>query len=105
MPSIPDFVYVEFSIEAGSKPQNCHLDVLNCSENGIGLLVPQKDVEILKTLDPGTVIPNMVFYAPWTLIQADATVRHLTRITTGRHNGEYVLGVESDEIVESSRVP
>jgi len=105
-PVIPDFVYVEFVLEGEDGPaQTRQLDVLNCSESGIGLLVPKEDADILKRLSQGTVIPDMVFYAPWTLIRADATVRHVTRIRAGKHQGDYLLGVESKDIVENSRTP
>jgi tetratricopeptide (TPR) repeat protein len=106
VPSIPDFSYVEFSIQNdGSAPREHRLEVLNASEHGIGLLLRKDDGDLAETLQPGSVIPNMTFYATWTLIQADATVRHLTPITRGRHKGHYLLGVESKEIIESSKVP
>ncbi len=105
-PLIPDFVYVEFVLEGEDGPERTRrLDVLNCSEKGIGLLVPKEDADILKGLNKGAVIPDMVFYAPWTLIRADATVRHVTRIRAGRHQGDYLLGVESRDIVENSKTP
>ncbi len=105
-PSIPRFSYVEFSMEMkGGQVKDCRLDVLNCSENGIGLLLPKSDAEIAGMLTSGSIIPDMVFYAPWTLIRADAKVRHVTRLTKGPHKGDFLLGVESEEVVESSRGP
>ncbi len=105
-PSIPRFSYVEFSIEAKEgHVKDCRLDVLNCSENGIGLLLPKEEKEIADMITSGSIIPDMIFYAPWTLIRADAKVRHLTKLTNGPHKGNYLLGVESEEVVESSREP
>jgi hypothetical protein len=106
VPAIPDFVYVEFEHQGSDgKPRSYRLQVLNCSEHGIGLLVRREDFGLLDAVGPGTTISNMVFYATWTLIKAGATVRHLTRIKEGRHKGCYVMGVESQEIIESSKVP
>lgn len=82
-----------------------HLEVLNVSEHGIGLLLRKEDEDLADTLQPGSLIPDMTFYATWTLIRADATVRHITPITTGQHKGHYLLGVQSKEIIESSKVP
>ncbi len=103
VPSIPDFSYVEFFVEG--KDAAVRLEVLNASEHGIGLLLPKEHRSIADGLQPGSVIPGMTFYAPWTLIRADAKVRHVTRITRGRYTGHYLLGVESEEIIESSKVP
>ncbi len=106
VPAIPDFVYVEFELQPpGGEPKSYRLDVLNCSEHGIGLLVRKQDFSLLEAVGPGTTLENAVFYATWTLIRAEATVRHLTRIKEGRHKGCYVMGVESKEIIESSKVP
>ncbi len=105
-PSIPHFSYVEFSIEVkGGGMKDCRLDVLNSSENGIGLLLRKEDDDIAKMMTPGLLIRDMVFYATWTLIRADARVRHVTRLTNGPHKGHYLLGVESEEVIESSRAP
>lgn len=106
VPSIPRFSYAEFSIEVKEgHVKDCRLDVLNCSESGIGLLLPKEEAEIADIITSGSIIPDMVFYAPWTLIRADAKVRHMTRLTNGPHKGDYLLGVESEEVVESSREP
>lgn len=106
VPSIPDFSYVEFCMRGDEKTGREHrLEVLNASEHGIGLLLPKEEGDLADTLQPGSLIPDMTFYATWTLIRADAKVRHITPITRGRHKGHYLLGVESKEIIESSKVP
>lgn len=106
VPSIPDFSYVEFRMGGDEKtPREHRLEVLNASEHGIGLLLRKEDGDLADTLQPGALIPDMTFYATWTLIRADAKIRHITPITSGRHKGHYLLGVESQEIIESSKVP
>ncbi len=106
VPSIPDFSYVEFSLRGKEGDRKDYrLDVLNSSEHGFGLLLRQEDFGITELVSPGSVIEGMTFYSSWTLIRTDATIRHVTKLTTGTHKGNYVLGVESEEIIESSRVP
>ena len=106
VPSIPDFSYVEFRTGGDAKTAREHrLEVLNASEHGIGLLLRKEEEDLVGSLQAGALIPDMTFYATWTLIRADAKVRHITPITKGRHKGHYLLGVESKEIIESSKVP
>lgn len=105
-PSIPRFTYVEFSMKGkDGRLKDFRLDVVNSSANGIGLLVMKEEADIIDTLAPGSSVKEMVFYAPWTIIHADARIRHLTVISKGPHRGHYLLGVESEEIVESSMDP
>ncbi len=103
VPAVPEFSYVEFCLPGESRTHR--FEVLNTSEHGIGILLRKEDREIADVLQPGSTIPTMTFYAPWTLIRVDATVRHITRITKGRHTGHYLMGVESEDIIESSKVP
>jgi hypothetical protein len=106
VPHIPDFSYVEFTLEAkGGEGKQYRLDVLNSSEHGIGILLRKNDMEIADIMPPGSVIKDMTFYSAWTLIRTSATVRHITKITSGPHAGDHILGVESRELVESSKVP
>jgi hypothetical protein len=51
-------------------------------------------------LNPGDSIKDITFYATWTLIKVDATVRHISKIEEGR----YIIGVDSSEIIESSEI-
>ena len=98
VPDMPEFVSVEFVLgETPEGPQVWRLNVLDCSRHGLALLVTEIDIDLLKRLKPGDVIKDMTFYAKWAIIQVDATVRHITRIRRGEHEGQYVLGIESSE--------
>lgn len=106
VPAIPDFAYAEFRVAGSSgRDKEVRLPVLNSSESGIGLLVERPNSALLKRIKPGTVLSDVTFYAEWTLIRVDAVVRHITPIQQGKHKGSHLLGVESQEIIESSKVP
>ena len=105
-PEIPEFISVEFILgETPEGPQVWRLHVLDCSRHGLALLVTEIDLDLLKRLKPGDVIKDMTFYAKWAMITVDATIRHITPIRRGEHEGQYVLGIESSEIIESCRPP
>jgi tetratricopeptide (TPR) repeat protein len=101
---IPDFVYVEFSLETpAGKGKHYRLNVMNYSSHGIGLLVSEKDFGILKLLKKGDTIKKITFYASWALITVDTIVRHLTKVEEGPYGGMYVIGVEARELVTSAQ--
>ncbi len=97
----PDIISAEFEIGKGSeKGQLWHLDAFDCSRHGLGLLVTEFDSALLQILNPGDRIKGMALYTEWAISKVDATVRHITKIKRGSHEGQYVLGVESEELEE-----
>jgi hypothetical protein len=103
---IPEFTSVEFKVGKGSqKDRSYELDVINLSSHGFGLLVTEKDFELLEILKLGDTIRDMTFFAKWTMIKVEGTIRHITKIEKGRHQGLCTIGVESKEIIESSMPP
>ncbi|RLB41958.1 MAG: hypothetical protein DRH12_06835 [Deltaproteobacteria bacterium] len=100
---IPEFVFVEFDISKGSgKPRHFKLRVANYSKYGLGLLVPKDQKELLEMVRPGDKIKDVTFFAKWAVIRVDVLVRHVTELDSGPHKGQHVIGVESDEIIESA---
>lgn len=97
----PDFVSVEFTVKGGSRVYS--LSVRDCSLHGLGVLVGKKDFDLLPLIKPGDRIEGITFYSETSIIRVDGIVRHVTQIKTGEHQGSYVLGVESPEIIENSR--
>ncbi len=98
----PEFVSVEFRLKGGGEEGKIYsLNVLDRSERGFGLLITQKDFDLLKRLNPGVALKNMKFYSESIMITTDGIVRHKTRIEEGRYRGCYLLGIES---VEAPRV-
>ncbi len=100
---IPEFIFVEFEmIKSDGKPLPFKLQVANYSKYGLGLLVPDDQRQILQMLKPGDKLRDVTFFARWAVIRVDALVRHITQLDSGPHKGKYIIGVESDEIIESS---
>ena len=97
----PDFVSVEFTVKGGSKIYS--LSVKDCSLHGLGVLIGEKDLELLDLVKPGDKIEGITFYSETSIIKVDGVVRHVTQIKTGENQGSYVLGVESPEIIENCR--
>ena len=97
----PDFVSVEFTVKGGSKTYS--LSVRDCSLHGLGLLIGEKDFDLLNLIKPGDRIEGITFYSEISIIKVDGIVRHVTQIKAGEHEGFYVLGIESPEIIENCR--
>ena len=106
IPSIPDFIYVQFDLKMATGIERSYeLDVIDCSRHGLGLLVTEKDIEVLRILKTGDRINDVTFFASWTMIKVDATVKHKSKIETGEHKGLYILGIESGDIIENCKPP
>jgi len=100
---IPEFVFVEFEmITSDGKPVPFRLQVDNYSKYGLGLLVPDDQKHLIHMIKPGDKLRDVTFFARWAVIRVDAFVRHVTELDSGPHKGQYIIGVESDEIIESS---
>ena len=99
---IPEFVYVEFKV--GKKPKKgkvYDLKVMDCSRNGLGMVVTQKDFDLLQMVDEGEKLEDMTFCATWTMINVDGTVRHKSKIEEGKYKGCFMLGIETPDIIDS----
>jgi hypothetical protein len=99
-----DLITAEFHVvKESEKGKLWLLNVHNCSNYGLGLLISQKDAELLKMLNPDDLIADMKLYSEWGIIKVDATVKHITKIEHGQYRDQYMLGVRSDEIIEICR--
>ena len=77
------------------------LDVKDCSENGLGVLVPEKDMDRLHALAEGTSQLEITFFSSWKVFRTSGIVRHKTRIREGAHTGSYLLGIESSHSIKA----
>lgn len=101
---MPEFVSVEFSVKRGLQQGKVYtLNGLDCSRHGVGLLVTQKDFDLLRILGPGDNLEDITFYPTWATIRPDRIVRHKTRIGEGEYKGCYILGIESRDLIESCK--
>jgi hypothetical protein len=100
----PEFVSVEFKLgKSVNKDRLYELNVFDYSKHGLGLLITQKDFDLLKLLHKGEKIEDITFFASWTMIKVSGTVRHITKFEDGKYKGCYILGIESPDIVESCK--
>ena len=102
--TMPDFISIEFKL--GEAPgKDYQVGVIDCSSHGLGLLITEKDMELLQMLKPGDKIKDMTCYAARAMITVDAEIKHITKIEEGNFKGQYIMGIESSEIIESCRPP
>jgi hypothetical protein len=100
----PEFVSVEFRLgNNGNEDRLYELNVFDYSRYGLGLLITQKNVNLLKLLHKGDRIEDITFFASWTMIKVSGTVRHVTKIGEGKYKDCYILGIESPDIIESCK--
>jgi len=100
----PEFISVEFRLGKRAKEDKLYkLNVLNCSNHGLGIIIPPKYFNLLKKINVGDKLEDITFYATWTMINVNGTVRHKTKINEGKYMGSYILGIESPEIIESCK--
>ncbi len=102
--NLPEFVYVEFKLGKTPKKEKVYdLKVMDYSRNGLGMVVTQKDSELLQMVDEGDELQDITFCASWTMIKVDGTVRHKSKIEDGKYKDCYILGIESPDIIDSCK--
>jgi len=95
-------VYIEFQIgETSKKGKVYDLKVMDYSRNGLGIVVTQKDSELLQMINEGDKLKDITFCSSWTTIKVDGMVRHKSKIEEGKYKDCYLLGIESQDIIDS----
>ena len=98
----PELISAEFKLgETKRRNKLYQLKVHDYSKRGLGLIITQKDFDLMKNLRTGDKIEEISFYAPEAIIKSvDGYVRHITKMKEGENEGCYILGIESTDIVE-----
>jgi hypothetical protein len=95
---IPEFISVVLKSKKGSqKKKKYELAVLDYSNQGVGILVSEKDSELFEAVQEGDKLENITLHAPQTVVKVDGTVRHKSRKPGEAAEGCYVLGIQFDE--------
>ncbi len=95
----PKFISAELRVGKKSKRDRLYeLNVLNSSKHGLGLIITRKDVDLLRIVQKGDSLDDITFLTSWSMIKANGTVSHITKIEDGKHKGCYLLGIDSREI-------
>jgi hypothetical protein len=101
---ISEFITAEFRLGKKTKKDKLYdLNVLNRSRHGLGMIITQKDFDLLKILHKGDKIADISFFTSWSIVKVDGIVRHITKIEEGEYQGSYHLGIESVDIIESGK--
>jgi hypothetical protein len=96
----PEVISAMFTLVTGPKKyQSYELNILDYSNHRVGLLVTEKDSNLLQRLNLGDRIPEITIFAEPGLMHMDGTLRHKTRIEDGKRRGSYILGIESNTII------
>ena len=74
--------------------------MVDYSINGVGLLVTEKDFDVLEKIKVGAKLKNLVLYAKWTTVMVEGTVAHKTKVKGGN---TYIVGVRLDEMLETMK--
>ncbi len=100
----PDFLLAELCIGKGTKAEKRYeLDVVDSSAHGLGMLIREKNLDILNRIKVGDVIKDINFYASNAMLKVDGIVRHITKIGEGKLKGGYHIGIESNDIIPNAR--
>ena len=95
---MPEFVSARFTL--GRDDNTYELEVVDYSANGVGLLVTEKDFDVLEKIKVGAKLKNLVLYAKWTTVMVEGTVAHKTKVKGGN---TYIVGVRLDEMLETMK--
>jgi hypothetical protein len=93
---------VEFSLEGDEKVYQ--LNVINIGSSGIGFIVEKANFDLFEKLNLGDHIRDIRFFLPIATITLDAVVKHMTLIKEGEFEGKYLVGIESDALMELEEI-
>jgi hypothetical protein len=97
----PEFISAMFKLNKASETtQSYELNIFNYAGNGLGLLLTEKDFDLLERLNPGDKLPEITLYAESALTVLDGIVRHKTKIEDGTYQGSYIIGLESNTKID-----
>jgi hypothetical protein len=99
-----DFQLAEIFFRKGTNEEKRYeLKVIDCASHGLGMLVPQKHLDLINIIKTGDTLKDIHFYAQNALLVVDGIIRHITRVEEGQFKGCYYIGIESKEIMPASK--
>lgn len=95
---IPEFMSVILTSKEGSKKERDYaLDVVDYSTDGVGILVSEKNSDLIEIVQEGDKLQEITLFGPQAMVKVGGTVRHKSK-KQGRQEKEcYILGIEFDE--------
>ena len=93
--------FVEFKLIKNFQTfKHYDLQVKDRSKYGIGILVTQKNFDLLQFIKEGDKLESMVFFSTRTLVRVNGIVRHKTKLEQGEYKDCYIIGIKSENIME-----
>jgi len=103
---MPDFILAEICIGKGTREEKSYeLDVIDSATYGLGMIIPEKKLDLLDKVKVGETIKNINFFAANAMLKIDGTIKHITKIEEGKFKGSYYIGIESKDIIAGSKSP
>jgi hypothetical protein len=100
----PDFLLAEIFMGKGTKDEKRYeMDVIDSSAHGLGLLLNEKNLDLLKRIKTGDTIKDIHFYASNAMLKIDGAVRHVTKIEEGKFKGCYNIGIDSKDFIPGGK--
>ena len=104
--SSPDVV---FSVKVGKSKfegdnKLYQLKVVNLGSHGIGRVVDEENLDLLKKVNVRDKLKGLNFFLPAATLTIDCNLKHKTQVTQGKLKGSYVLGIKSDLIMNIKEV-
>jgi hypothetical protein len=93
-----EILSAEFSLEGDDKQYQ--LSVVNIGSSGIGFIVEKKNFDLFEKVNVEDQIRDITCFLPLATMTIDATVKHMTLIKEGQYRGFYLVGIESDSLME-----
>ena len=98
---IPRFVSASFTLKKkGKGRKKFEVDVADYSANGVGLLVTEKDSDLINLLEVGDRLEDLQLYAKWTTANVSGTVVHKTKLGTEGGEETQLVGIRLDDVLE-----
>jgi hypothetical protein len=94
---IPDFVSVVVKVKDESRKDSTYeLEIFDCTAYGLGMLVRDKNADILDRVEVGDKLRDITLYGAYTIVKVKGTARHKTKRSIDGDDF-HVVGVEFDE--------
>jgi hypothetical protein len=97
---MPESIYCELKVDKRpSEDKVFDLYVKDCSRRGLGMLVTEKDLDLLNLVNKGDRLDDIAFFSTWSVFRIGGRVTHMTQVEDGRYKGCYIMGVSSDQVI------
>jgi c-di-GMP-binding flagellar brake protein YcgR len=99
--AVPFFVNAKLTMRVREAQRESYdLKIFDVSENGVGILVGQELKGLVEGIEIGDRLEQVELYATWTVVKVAGTVRHKSKMSEGKHRGDFLLGIQLDEKLE-----